>query len=59
MGDYHGPMLNRWHRLSLQVKMTLMIILIVGVSAATTEWLESQSIQHTVEDNVRDAAMFR
>jgi sensor histidine kinase regulating citrate/malate metabolism len=50
-------MLNRWHRLSLQVKMTLMIILIVGVSAATTEWLETRSIQHTVEDNVRNAAL--
>ena len=46
-------MLNRWHRLSLQVKMTLIIICIVGVSAGTTEWLETRSIQHTVEDNVR------
>ncbi|HWI68464.1 MAG TPA: histidine kinase dimerization/phospho-acceptor domain-containing protein, partial [Nitrospiraceae bacterium] len=50
-------MLNGWHRLSLQVKMTLMIILIVGVSAGTTEWLETRSIQHTVEDNVRNAAL--
>jgi len=50
-------MLNRWHRLSLQVKMTLMIICIVGLSAATTEWLEARSIQHTVEDNIRDAAL--
>ena len=50
-------MLNRWHRLSLQVKMTLIIICIVGVSAGTTEWLEARSIQHTVEDNVRDAAL--
>jgi hypothetical protein len=32
MRDYHRPMLNRWHRLSLQVKMTLIIICIVGVS---------------------------
>ena len=39
-------MLNRWHRLSLQVKMTLIIICIVGVSAVTTEWLEARSIQH-------------
>ena len=57
MRDYHEPMLNRWHRLSLQVKITLMIICIVGLSAATTEWLEVRSIQHTVEDNVRDAAL--
>jgi len=49
-------MLNRWHRLSLQVKITLIIICIVGLSAVTTEWLEARSIQHTVEDNVRDAA---
>jgi signal transduction histidine kinase len=50
-------MLNRWHRLSLQVKITLIIICIVGLSAVTTEWLEVRSIQHTVEDNVRDAAL--
>ena len=50
-------MLNRWHRLSLQVKMTLIIIFIVGVSAGTTEWLETRSIQHTAEDNVRNAAL--
>ena len=50
-------MLNRWHRLSLQVKMSLIIICIVGLSAGTTEWLETRSIQHTVEDNVRDAAL--
>jgi len=57
MTDYHGPMLTRWHRLSLQVKITLIIICIVGLSAVTTEWLEARSIQHTVEDNVRDAAL--
>lgn len=57
MRGYHGPVLNRWHRLSLQVKMTLIIICIVGVSAGTTEWLEVRSIQHTVEDNVRSAAL--
>jgi len=50
-------MLNRWHRLSLQIKITLIIICIVGLSAGTTEWLEARSIQHTVEDNVRDAAL--
>ena len=37
--------------------MTLIIIFIVGVSAGTTEWLEARSIQHTVEDNVRNAAL--
>lgn len=57
MGDYHGHMLNWWHRLSLQIKITLIIIFIVGVSAAATEWLEAGLIQHTVEDNVRDAAL--
>ena len=57
MRDYHGAMLNRWHRLSLQVKITLIIICIVGLSAVTTEWLEARSIQHTVEDNVRAAAL--
>jgi signal transduction histidine kinase len=50
-------MLNRWHRLSLHVKITLIIICIVGLSAVTTEWLEARSIQHTVEDNVRAAAL--
>jgi signal transduction histidine kinase len=50
-------MLNQWHRLSLQVKVTLIIIFIVGVSAVVTEWLEARSIQHTVEDNVRGAAL--
>jgi two-component system NtrC family sensor kinase len=50
-------MLNWWHRLSLQIKMTLIIVFIVGVSAGTTEWLEARSIQHTVEDNVRNAAL--
>jgi two-component system, NtrC family, sensor kinase len=50
-------MLNRWYRLSLQVKMTLIIICIVGVSAVMAEWLEVRSIQHTVEDNVRNAAL--
>ena len=37
--------------------MTLIITFIVGVSAGTTEWLETRSIQHTVEDNVRNAAL--
>jgi signal transduction histidine kinase len=55
--DYYGTMLSRWHRLSLQVKVTLIIICIVGVSAITTEWLEARSIQQTVEDNVREAAL--
>jgi two-component system NtrC family sensor kinase len=55
--DYYGTMLSRWHRLSLQVKVTLIIICIVGVSASTTEWLEARSIQQTVEDNVREAAL--
>ena len=57
MRGYHGPMLNRWHQLSLRVKLTLIIICIVGVSAIVTEWLEARSIQHTIEDNVRNAAL--
>lgn len=57
MRDYHGPMLNWWHRRSLQFKMTLIIICIVAVSAGATEWLQSREIQHTVEDNVRSAAL--
>ena len=57
MRDYHSAMLNWWYRLTLQVKMTLMILCIVGVSAGATEWLETRSIQHTVEDNVRNAAL--
>jgi HAMP domain-containing protein len=52
-----GPMLNRWHRLSLHVKMTVIIICIVGVSSVMAEWLEVRAIQHTVEDNVRNAAL--
>ncbi len=35
----------------------MIIVSIVGVSAVTTEWLEVRAIQHTVEDNVRDAAL--
>ena len=57
MRDYHGSMLNRWYRLSLQVKMTVIIIFVVGISSATAEWLETRSIRHTVEDNVRAAAL--
>ncbi len=57
MGGYHGPMLSWWHRLSLQVKMTLMIILIVGVIAAMTEWIDIRLMQETVENNVLDAAL--
>jgi len=37
--------------------MTLIVIVIVSVSAAATEWLEGRSIQQTVEDNVREAAL--
>lgn len=37
--------------------MTMIIIFIVGTSAVTTEWLETRSIQQTVEDNVRGAAL--
>jgi two-component system, NtrC family, sensor kinase len=55
--DYHGSMLNWWHRLSLQIKVTLIVIFIVGVSAGATDWLEARSIQHIVEDNVRAAAL--
>lgn len=50
-------MLNWWHRLSLQIKMSVIVIGIVGISAVTTEWLEVRSIQHTAEANVRDAAL--
>jgi two-component system, NtrC family, sensor kinase len=50
-------MLNWWHQLSLQIKVTLIIIFIVGVSAGATDWLEARSIQHIVEDNVRAAAL--
>lgn len=37
--------------------MSVIVIGIVGISAVTTEWLEVRSIQHTVEANVRDAAL--
>ena len=57
MGGYHEPMLSWWHRLSLQVKMTLMIILIVGVIAAMTEWIDIRLMQDAVENNVLDAAL--
>ena len=57
MRDYYETMLSLWHRLSLQVKMTLIVISVVGVSAVVTEWLETRSIQQTVEDNVREAAL--
>jgi two-component system, NtrC family, sensor kinase len=50
-------MLNWWRRLSLQVKMTMIIISIVSISAVITEWLEARSIQKTVENNVRAAAL--
>ena len=57
LGDYHGLMLNRWHRLNLWARMTIIIVLIVGVSGAITEWFEARAVQQTVEDNVRDAAL--
>src|SRR5215831_1847856 len=50
-------MLNRWHRLNLWARMTIIIVLIVGVSGAITEWFEARAVQHTVEDNVRNAAL--
>src|SRR5215475_107257 len=50
-------MLSRRHRLNLWAKMTIIIVLIVGVSAAITEWFEARAIQQTVEDNVRAAAL--
>ena len=50
-------MLNWWHQLSLQVKITAIIVLIFTVSAVMTEWIEARLIQRTVEDNVRDAAL--
>ena len=37
--------------------MTIIIVLIVGVSAVFTEWFEARLIQQSVEDNVRDAAL--
>ena len=55
--DYHRYMLNWWHHMSLQMKMTVIIIFIVGIPAAATDWLEARSIQQTVEDNVRAAAL--
>jgi two-component system, NtrC family, sensor kinase len=50
-------MLYQWRRLSLQVKMTVMISLIVGAFAVLSEWIESRLIQHTVEDNVQNTAL--
>ncbi len=46
-----------WSRLSLQVKMTVMILLIVGVFAVMTEWIEIRLMKQTVENNVLDAAL--
>src|SRR5512147_912141 len=50
-------MLSWWHQLSLQVKITAIIVLIFMVSAVMTEWIEARLIQRTVEDNVREAAL--
>jgi len=50
-------MLYRLRRLSLQVKITLIISGIVGLSAVATEWFEARSIQHTVEAVVQTAAL--
>lgn len=46
-----------WSRLNLQAKMTVMIVLIVGVFAGMTEWIEPSLIQQTVENTVLDAAV--
>jgi signal transduction histidine kinase len=50
-------MLARWHRLSLQVKITTIIVLIFAVSAAISEWIEARLLQNTVEDNIRNTAL--
>ncbi|HXV67355.1 MAG TPA: ATP-binding protein [Nitrospira sp.] len=57
MEDYHGVMMIWWHRLSLQVKITVIIVLIFSISAAMTEWIETRLIQQTVENNVRETAL--
>jgi signal transduction histidine kinase len=50
-------MLVRWHRLSLQVKITTIIVLIFAVSAVITEWLEARLLQQTVEESIRKVAL--
>jgi len=57
MEDYHGIMLIWWNRLSLQLKLTLMVVLIVGISSVATDWIEGRLVHQTVENNVRDAAL--
>ncbi|MGQ0696558.1 MAG: sensor histidine kinase [Nitrospiraceae bacterium] len=50
-------MLSWWHRLSLAIKITTIIVLITAVSAGLTEWLEARLVQQTIEDNIRNIAM--
>jgi two-component system, NtrC family, sensor kinase len=50
-------MLNQWHHLSLQVKITVIVIVIVGTAAGATEWFEARSVQRIIEGNVQDAAL--
>lgn len=50
-------MIPRWQPLNLQTKITMIVVIIVTVSAVITEWLESRYIQHLVEENVRDVAL--
>lgn len=50
-------MLVRWHRLSLQAKITTIIVLIFALSAAISEWIEARLLQHTVEDNISNMAV--
>jgi two-component system, NtrC family, sensor kinase len=49
-------MLNRWRRLSLQVKITVVITIIVIIFAGLTELIEPFLIQDTMENKVVDVA---
>lgn len=50
-------MLARWNRLSLQVKITTIIVVIFAASAGISEWVEARLLQQTVEDNIRNMAL--
>src|SRR5436309_15709437 len=42
--DYHKAITSPWSRMSLSIKVSLVILLIVGISAVSVEYFESQYI---------------
>ena len=54
---YHARMNGRWSRMSLQTKVTTVILLIVGLSLASAEFIDRQYIETLVMENFQGEMM--